>query len=282
LGPAALALIVALGAGGAGPPAARDPLAEAEALYRRRAEGARGGIGDPARVETAISAYRLALAADPGSLPARVGLMRALFFRGGFCGEPATAQKATFEEAKKIAQDAMQSVDERLRGLSEQGRMTALASVPEAAALHFWAGVSWGQWSLDHKMAAALHGAAGRIRDYAEVAIALDPAYEEGSPYLLLGRLHADSPRVPFVTGFISRSRALENLRRALAISPLNTATEYYLADAILDFEPQNRAEAIRLLSACAAQEARPDFLVEDAHYAELARGRLAQLVPAH
>lgn len=259
-----------------------ESMAEGDRQYARRGEGARGPVADTAPIQAAIEAYSAARAADPDSMPAQIALMRALFFRGGFTGEEGAAQKKSFDAAKAVTDDAMRRLEKRLKAAPEHSRREAITKIPDVAALHFWAGVSLGQWCLDHKMAAVWQGAAGKIRDWAEIAVAADPAYEQGSPYLLLGRLHTDSPKVPFVTGFVSRSKGVESLRRALAISPRNTATQFFLAQALLEYEPKSRDQAIELLKACAAQEPRPEFLVEDAHYRELAGARLAELGSSH
>ncbi len=252
-------------------------LADADAHFARRAEAAQGAVADLAPVQASIVAYRRALGLDPDSAAARVGLLRALFFRGGFCGESDAANKATFEEAKRFAENSIERLEAKLPG-AKAARRAALRRIPGAAALYFWAGVSWGQWSLDHKLASAWQGAAGKIRDYAETAIVLDPGYEQGGAHLLLGRLHSDSPKLPFVTGFVSRKKALESLRHALEISPQNPVAQYFLADAILQHEATSSDEAIRLLQACAQASPRPDYLAEDAHYAVQAQHRLAEL----
>ena len=271
----ALALALAASAAAAlVPPSAQEAVAEGDLHYARRAQGAHGAVADPSEIEAAVQQYRRALALDPASLPAAIGLLRALFFRGGFCAESDAVQKATFEEAKRAADDAWRRLE--ARALGQGSRLDKLRRVPGAAPLAFWSAVAWGQWSLDHKLAAAWQGAAARIRDLAEIAITIDSSYEGGSPYLILGRLHAESPKLVFLTSWISRRKALENLRRAHQISPANTVTEYFLADAILVFEPSSREEALRLLQACASQEPRPEYLVEDRHYAEEARARLA------
>ena len=61
-------------------------LAEGDAHYARRAEGAHGSVADPREAELALAAYRQAVAADPGDLVALARLLRALNFRGAFCG----------------------------------------------------------------------------------------------------------------------------------------------------------------------------------------------------
>jgi hypothetical protein len=191
---------------------------------------------------------------------------------------PDAQQVRIFEEAKRLAEESIRQLESELGSNREPPRLQALRGVPSAPRIYFWAAISWGQWAVDHKLAAAGQGAAKRIRNLAQTAADLDPGMDQGSPYLILGRLHAECPRIPLLTSWISRRKALSNLRQALAIGPANTPTQFFLAEAILEFEPANEAEARRLLERCAGASPRPEFAVEDAHYAEKARQRLASL----
>src|SRR5262245_53520103 len=120
-----------------------DSLALGDALYARRAEGAQGARAAPARVDEAIAAYRRALAASP---EARPRLLKALFFRGSFCG-------ATLEERRRLFEEARDVGEAGLRGPGQGG-----------AALRLWTAIAWGEWALARgKFAAARQGAAGRI-----------------------------------------------------------------------------------------------------------------------
>ncbi|MFI5183974.1 MAG: hypothetical protein ACHQNV_06230 [Vicinamibacteria bacterium] len=260
------------------PPAVTAALAEGDRHYERRAEGAHGGVADPTQVEAAIADYRRAMTLDPRSLEARVGFLRATFFRGGFCDLAPVQQAKIFEEAKRLAEDTVQNLEKSLGSPKGPARIQALRAVPLATRVFFWAAVSWGQWAADHKIAAAWQGAAVRMRDLAQTVADLDPAMDQGSAYLLLGRLHAECPRIPMLTHWISRAQGVAYLRKALGIGPQNTPNIYFLADAILDNEPAHKAEAKGLLELCASAEPRPDYLVEDAHYAEMARTRLASM----
>lgn len=255
-----------------------DLLSRADALYARRAEGARGPTANPGPIEAAIAAYKAALKADDGSLAARAGLMRALFFRGSFCDATAGEQVPLFEEAKQIADDTVQRVERSLGAVKGPARIAALRRVPAAAQVYFWAAVSWGQWAVDHKVAAAWQAAASRIRDLAQTAIDLDPAMDQGSAYLILGRLHSECPRIPMLTHWISRTQAVVYLRKALETGPDNTPNMFFLADALLTHQPARKDEALRLLDRCARAEPRPAYAVEDAHYAQSARERLASV----
>lgn len=280
MAPLPLTLVVWLSPAASPPPVA-VALAEARGLYERRAEGAEGPVASRVPIDRAIAAYRRALTLSPDSIEANVGLLRALFFLGGFTNADEDAQRSAFGQAKDLAVTAVDRLEERLGSPKGAARIVALRRVPGSAALYLWASVSWGQWALStSKLAAARQGAAGKIRDLAETSIALDPGLEEGSAYVILGRLHDQSPRIPFLTFWISRQAALRNLGTALARSPINTLAQYFLADAILHHAPERRAEAERLLATCARATPRAEFLVEDAHYAEFARRRLAGLRP--
>jgi tetratricopeptide (TPR) repeat protein len=264
-----------------------DPATAAEAIaagdyhYARRAQGARAGVALPQEIDTAIYDYRRALAIDPSSLDARLRLLRAYFFRGGFCGSEGRAQIAIFDEAKAVAEETVRLLDEQT-GRSK-GRVGAGAgeSAPSAAAVYLWASVSWGQWTVAHAASAAWQRAPSRIRDLAQATLALDPAAEQAGAHVILGRLHAEAPRVPFLTMWVDRRKGIDHLRSAYALSPDSPQIQYFLADTLLRLDPARSDEALSLLRRCATQPPRPEYPVEDEHYAWQARARLTDLAAA-
>ena len=251
-------------------------LAEGDAHYARRAEGARRAMALPGPADAAVGAYRRAVEEDPESLLARSRLIRALFFRSSFVPATPDERKALLEEARQVAEDGLARVDRRAGKAKGPARLLALRQVPNAIDIHFWGAVAWGEWALTRgKLAAARTGAGGRIRDLAQTVADLDPAYEQGGGHRILGRLHDQSPRIPLLTAWVSREKAVASLRQALAEGPDNTVNQYFLAEALLNHEPERKDEARRLLERCAAAAPRPEFLVEDAYYADLSRGLL-------
>jgi tetratricopeptide (TPR) repeat protein len=259
---------------------AAAPVAAGDVHYARRGEGADGVRALPFEIEGAIAEYRRALALDPSSLEARMRLMRAYFFRAGFCGEMPRDQKVRlFDEAKRLAEETIGTLDARLG--RRNGRLASAPERPDLVArAYLWSAISWGQWAVFHRLSAAWSGAPGRIRDLSEAVIAIDPATEQAGAYIILGRLHSEAPRIPLVTGFVSRDRAVRYVREGLSLAPDNRALVYFAADVLLKHDPDARDEARALLERCAASPPRPDFVAEDLHYARVARERLAALPP--
>lgn len=280
-GSPAPALWILLAAAAVGSPlqaAAQTALEEGDAHYARRAESAHGALAASGEIDLALDAYRRALAADAGSTETRWRLVRALFFRAAFCGASLDEKKRLLEEARQIGEEGLGRLPRPAKGREPAERLAALRAVRGALELHFWSAVSWGEWALARgKWAAAREGAAGRIRDLAQTVIDADPALEEGGGWRILGRLHAESPKIPFLTGWVSRDKAIDALRRSLAAGPHNAVTKVFLAEAILDHDRAHKDEALRLLEDAARTPPRPEYAVEDAHYAEQARQLLAQ-----
>jgi hypothetical protein len=254
-------------------------LARGDRHYTLRAEAASGARAEPARIDAALGEYRGAVALDPDSLEARSRLLRALYFRATFCGAGEEERRRTFEEARRIAIDGLERLEARLGRPKKKDRLGALRGVRGAAELHFWAAVAWGEWAqLRSRLTATRQGAGGRIRDLAQTVIDLDPDLEDGGGFRILGRLHDVSPRLPFLTGWVSRQAAIENLREALRRGPHNCVNRLFLAEALLRHEPSARAEAVALLRDLAASEPSAAYRVEDTHFVAQARRRLAEL----
>mgnify|MGYP003592406650 FL=1 len=232
-----------------------------------------------------MAAGRAAVAAAPGSLAARWRLMRALYFKGEHATTGNEEKKAVFDEGKRLGEETLGLV--RREAGPAAGKDLAKATPvdlvpfvkgsPDVTACFLWSGVNWGKWALAYgKTAAARQGAAAKIRDLATAVVRLDPAFEEGGGYRVLGRLHHQTPAIPFVTGWASRSEALANLRLAVQTSPRNFVNRLYLAEATWDYEKEKRPEAKRMLEALVADAPTAGLPVEDARAQEDARALLA------
>lgn len=248
-----------------------DPvLVAADRAWSRRDEGRVGSRASPLRISEAIAGYEKAGEASENG-ESRWKLARALFFKGKLTGLDKDAQLALYERARAAGDEAVAIVRRRAPGgplpnsASRERLAAALARDPDAAPAYFWTAVAWGEWGLlAGRLRGARDGAATRIRDAAATVVALDPDFEEGGGYRVLGRLHQRAPRIPYVTGWISRAEGLRNLRLAVRTAPKNFVNRHFLAEALAADGPTGRAEAIRLEKEIVAEAAAPGHLVED------------------
>ena len=269
--------------------AASEPASkpvEIDRLWSLRAEGSNGGHALSAPIDLTIDACRAALSADPESLEVRWRLMRALYFKGEHTTDDPAAKRGVFDEGRTVAEQAL-SILRRDAGRTahqDLGKATPVELVPHVKGIpgalpsFLWASVDWGKWALVFgKSAAVRQGAAAKIRDYAQAVILLDPAYDDGGGYRVLGRLHHQTPAVPFFTGWASRTEALKNLRLAVATGPRNLVGRQFLAEAIWDYESSRRAEARAMVEKVLTETPDPDYLVENRKTQEEARQLLKE-----
>jgi tetratricopeptide (TPR) repeat protein len=257
-------------------------VAEADACFSKRSDGAVNGVADKREIDDAIAAYRRAVAASPQDLDTLAKLLRALHFRGAYTGLDDEGKKAVFEEGRDLGQRAVDALEAQAKNAKGLSRVEFLRLRKGTPALYLWTAGHWGEWGLVRgKFAAARSGVASKLRDLSQTVIDLDPSFEGAAGYRLLGRLHAEAPKIIFITGWVSKEKALQFLRRAYQTAPDHPVTLFFLAEAILDHDPAKKDEALALLEKCASATPRSDTVLEDSRYAQLAKKRLDQARPA-
>jgi hypothetical protein len=264
-------------------PSQNPLITEGDAHYARRQDGRVGAQANPREIALAVASYDRAAEA-PDSAEARWKLARALYFQAAYTGQDADSQAAIYEKARRVGDDAIRILERRAKnrgaapfeGRSPSDIAASVLSDRDASPTFFWTAVAWGQWALTSgKMKAARTGAAEKIRDDASVVIALDPEFEEGGGHRILGRLHYQAPKLPFLTSWVSRDKALENLRRAVTINDRNFVNRHFLAEALADGGPAERAEGVKIEEKIVVDAPSPGHLVEDLSTQEEAKKNL-------
>jgi hypothetical protein len=263
----------------------QNPLvAEADRMYLRRQEGRVGPKASAGPINQAIAGYDKATA-DPNFVEARWKLMRALYFKGCYTGLDDDSKKAVFEKAKRVGDEAIailgKSLEEKgIRGYIEFGPDALAGNLKDrsdAAPTYYWAAACWGQWALaSGKLEAARKGAADKIRDYGLTVAGIDPEFEEGGGYRIVGRLNDQAPWIPFITGWVSRDEALKYLRLANQINAHNFANRHFLAETLHKGDAKEQAEAVAIEEALIADAPSPQKIVEELTMQGLARESLA------
>jgi hypothetical protein len=259
-------------------PSTANPLiAEADAHYARRQDGRVGALAGGREIALAIAGYDTAAQA-PDNAEARWKLARALYFKGAYTGLDEAGQVAVYDKARRAGDEAVRIIERRFRSPTpfDEKRDS------DAAPSYFWAAVAWGEWALaSGKIEAAKTGAAEKVREYATVVISIDPEFEDGGGYRVLGRLHDQAPWIPFVTGWVSRDDAIRYLRLALKAEPRSLVNRLFLAEALWSGSAAEKAEAVRLAEGVVSGAPSPNRLVEELKTQNDARQDLQRWKPA-
>ena len=237
-----------------------------DAAWANRADRLDGRLAVPSLIQEAIDAYRAALDADPESLEARWKTLRSLHYSVEF---------TPLEESEKDARVgalvalARSSID-RIEGA---GAETSVDRDFDVARVRFWSAIAWGARAQRAGLLTIVReGVANRIRESAMASLELDETVDEGGALRLLSRLHATLPRVPFLSGWVDRDRALELAERSMALAPDHPGNRLILALALLERAPERAGEARSLLEGVITADPRPDYVAEDLAIQEQAR----------
>jgi hypothetical protein len=257
-------------------------LATADSLWALRADGADSNGAQAQPVAAAIAAYEAAVEANPDDLEARWKLLRALHFQGDHVLDDPDDRLVHYERSRQLADEARTMLGRRAGhpiDPSETRKVAdALRNEPWAAEVYLQSAIHWGLWGDNTgKMKAAREGVGGKLRDFAQTAIEIDEHADAAGGHRFMGRLHTEAPRIPFVTGWVDRKTAVRALERACELAPAEPYNQLYLADALLRFGKDRRAEALRRLEQLIATPPRPEFAVEDAAALRDARAILAE-----
>jgi tetratricopeptide (TPR) repeat protein len=248
-----------------------DDIAAGDAAWARRGEGHQGRNASPGPIGEAIAAYERALKAQPERLECSWKLLRALHFRGEFVARTREDKQAVFDRGRKLTEASLDRLAKHVGGRERLDKMTpaevakAYAGVPEAQAIHLFGGIHWALWGdVYGHIPAARQGVGDKVRRYSEVVIAIDERFEHAGGHRLLGRLHTLAPHIPLITGWVSRDKAVAELRRAVALAPDYPYNSVFLADALLRYQSDHAAEARQLLQRVVARPPSPEQVVED------------------
>ena len=259
-------------------------VADGDQHWAARAEGHQGGHAKADHANAAIAAYQKAVQANANDLEARWKLLRSYRFKGAYVAANNDQKKQVYNVGRKAGDAAIALVDKQLAAKgakpkgSEKDVATAARSIAGAGEVYFWDAVNWGEWALAYgKMAAVKEGAADRIRREATIAMLVDPRMEGGGGARVLGRLHDQTPRVPFITGWASSKEAVRFLSESNRADPTNKITRVFLAEALVSNDSDNKPRAVQMLKDVVSSPNDPNFAVEDEAAQDDARALLAK-----
>lgn len=164
---------------------------------------------DPAKAGQAIDVYTKASQLDPNRFEAFCRLARAFYWVGR--NSPENKQTEIFKQAASFGEKAVKLA-------------------PDKAESHYWYGVNLSLWAKTQGGTASLR-MVDLIKKEMNAVIAVNPAYDSGGAYMVLGRLYFKLP------GFFGgdNDKAISNLKKAIKHGPNRQLTRIYLAEVYLD-----------------------------------------------
>ncbi|BEQ16649.1 TRAP transporter TatT component family protein [Desulfoferula mesophila] len=236
---AALALLCLALAGAAYAATTAELIAQGDALYAQRA--------DLAKAKQAAGLYEQALKADPKSEAAAWKLSRTQYWVGMHA--PKEQKLAIFQSGVDAAKQA-------------------IAINPKSLPGHYWLGVNYGVYGSAKGIMESL-SLVDPIKNEMAAVIELDPNYEAGGPYRVLGRLYY---KLPGLFGG-DNEKAIEYLQTAVKKGPHRYINQIYLAEVYFDEDKGH--EANQLLQAVINGPVEPDYGPEDAEWKAQAKKML-------
>ena len=246
-------LVVLTGAG-----FSQSALELGESAFKNRAIGSVEDKAAPSPIENAISHLEEALKNPKVEKEAALALMKCVYFHGKFIGENEKAQKKSFQKGKDLGEKY-------------------IAEYPNSAPFRYWYLVNLGSWSEVYGiLTAAKEGVADLMKDHSEKIIALDPQYEDGGGYFMLGAVHYKSPYIPFLLSWPDNDDAIKFLTLAVETGNAELNQLHYLAQALHKDGQVNKAK--ELLNRVINTEPNFENLIEDLNYIQEAKDLLKDM----
>ncbi|MEE2876664.1 MAG: tetratricopeptide repeat protein [Candidatus Neomarinimicrobiota bacterium] len=221
---------------------AQSELGKGMEWYNRRAEGSVGSTAKADPIDRAIEHFEKALSGNDGS-EAALMLIKALYFKGEYTTSDEDEKKEIFDRGKRFAE-------------------RYVARYPDSAPFRYWFLVNLGSWSKAYGIiAAAREGVADLMKEHSEKIIELDPDYENGGGYFMLGAVHYSSPYIPFLLSWPDNDEAIVWLRKAVETGKPRLIQMVYLAQSL--HKDGQKEEAITLLKKVVSTDPADENLVE-------------------
>jgi tetratricopeptide (TPR) repeat protein len=211
---------------------AQTALEKADSLYAKRSEkyDANSLLADPANIDQAIELYKQAVENSAGKEKAEATwkLIRAYYFKGDYTTGDSEEKKRIYDLGKELGEKAIEEY-------------------PDNPGVFLFTAIVWGVWGEEHGiLSAARKGVAGKIKDYCEKVIELDPTFDNAGGYRVLGRVYFKAPKIWPILRWPSNEKAIELLNKSLEIAPNNIITRQFLAEVL--YKEDQKEKAMQLL----------------------------------
>jgi len=235
----------------------QNDLEKGIAFYNQRLESSFKSSAKPEPITSAINNFQYALKNAATETDAALYLLKSYYFRGKYVHKDKEKQKFDFSKGKELGEKYIKKY-------------------PDSAPFQFWYLVNLGSWSEVYGIiTAAREGVADLMKKHSKIIISLDPEYENGGGYFMLGAVHFKSPYIPFFLSWPDNNDAIKYLTKALNIGEAIPNQKVYLAQAL--YKDGQKKRAIEILKDVASMTPSTSEIVRDWEQIELAEQLLSE-----
>jgi len=220
--------------------------------YNKRHEGCIEDRAKPMQIERAITYFENVLSNETNKKEAALYLLKSYYFKGKFAEEDKDLKKKILKKGKDFG-----------LGLIEE--------FPNSVECRYWYLVNLGSWAEEYGIfAAAKEGVADQMKYHSGKIISLNPEYENGAGYFLLGAVHYKAPYIPFILSWPNNKEAIKYLRLAYDTGDVEIAQMVYLSQAL--HKGKRKDEAIFLIEKAMNVEPSKDNYASDWEWVKKAK----------
>ena len=203
------------------------------ATLKERSAKLASSVLDVDALRQAVQFCEQILAEKPDDFETLVLLSRVCWSLGNH-EENVKKQKEWFDRGQKLANKAKMLCPDKPDG-------------------HYWHGINYGEW-VDRSSIFSKIGAKRIILQDMEKVLALNPKYDGGGAYIVIGRINYLSPGGSY-------SKAIEYFEKSISLNPRRTTAYLYLGELYLHEHVFDKAE--KALKKVLAMEIDPRFAIE-------------------
>ena len=235
----------------------QNELEKGITYYNQRLEGSVKSSAKPEPITNAINNFQYALKNAATETDAALYLLKSYYFRGKYVHKDKEKQKFDFSKGKELGEKYVKNY-------------------PDSAPFQFWYLVNLGSWSEVYGIiTAAREGVAEIMKEHSEKIISLDPEYENGGGYFMLGAVHFKSPYIPFLLSWPDNDDAIKYLTKAINVGEATPNQKIYLAQAM--YKDRQKSYAINMLKEVSNMQPSVEETVRDWEQIELAEQLLSE-----
>ena len=237
---------------------AKADIKEGIDLYNKRSEGSKGVNASNINISRAIIHFSNSINATKSEKEAALYLLKSYYYKAEFAVQDEEEQKNIFNKGKALGEKYINKY-------------------PDSVEFRYWYLVNLGSWAQVYGiLTASREGVADQMKTHSEKIIELDPEYQDGGGYFMLGAVHYKSPYIPFLLSWPDNDEAIKFLQLAHDKGESTFNQKIYLAQAI--YKDGQNEQAKKLLIEVINTMPDPDNLVEELNDIAEARQLLEDL----